>query len=318
MNRCAPVCDRVVARIVAIAALVAPSGGCAATGSGAAHAPTVTVAPASPPEPPTARPATPASHRYAGTHASVRVLDVRRDDAGAGTELSLAATLAFGRPDLAQEEPDNTSAHRLTADLPPSLQVKLAYVSRSDDPDPQGGVLCDVPRFPHDCGLPTPTPAETGDNAMRLLARITFLDGTHETVPFELPMPPPVRSPDVLEPSATPAQGASFAIAFRDVGADAYGITVRQCEPYPNDGINPCLDSFHIDLTRRGQAIDVVPSFDEPRPEAALGEERILVRASRPLRFTESLEIEVTAERRSLINGTRTLARTTARRSFER
>lgn len=256
---------------------------------------------------------------FSSAHAGATLLEVRRMDTKAGGEqATLALFVRLARPDLGLDEPDNSEGRRLTVDLPLPLQPKLFYLSAPDDTQAERGSMCDRPRFPHECGLGQLRAEDAGRSELSLLLKLTFEDGRYEALPITVPVPAALPLPEWLAPTTLPAQGSGLAFAFRDLDADAYTIGVHACDHYANNGINPCLDSTHVTLTRTPTGFDVTPGTTHHRVDVAPRGHEIHVRVDVPLQFAESISYEIVATKYGRMRGVKTRTQSTASRSFQR
>ena len=149
------------------------------------------------------------------------------------------------RPDLKLSEKDYEG---LSANLPEALQNKYIYISSTNDKNPESGTLCDSPRFPHICNI--------NFKDQPYLVKITYLDSSVSITEIEVPEPDKVEAPTILEPKQNPSQNSNLEMAFKDVGANTYKVSVANCTSYNNDGINPCLDEGKYEITiKDGKAI---------------------------------------------------------------
>ena len=101
--------------------------------------------------------------------------------------------------------------------------------------------------------------------------------------------------PILLFPTKTPAQNEKLNLTFKDVLANQYIVTVRLCEEYKNNGINPCLTEFIYTLERKSpQAPLEISKNDFAYPgKISQSEDRITLTSELPLGFEESVDYQI-------------------------
>jgi hypothetical protein len=230
---------------------------------------------------------------------------------------TLAYDVYLDRGDRGLTQPDNESGHLLASSLPAALRPDLLYASEPADTQVESGMLCDRQRFPHRCELSQLDDADAQRGILERLLKIRFEDGHRAAVTLTVPVPPPMRAPAIVEPRATPAQGAKLQLAFTDVGAQSYEVVVRECKPYRNDGINPCLDEHSYTLLRDAGALAFSGKVG---PLATVESEGGLVRLDDELalRFEEKLAFEIHATQRGTSGGVELVTEVHVPRAFAR
>ncbi|PIZ76283.1 hypothetical protein COY05_01845 [Candidatus Peregrinibacteria bacterium CG_4_10_14_0_2_um_filter_38_24] len=223
--------------------------------------------------------------------------------------------LYLERPDLGISEPIGKSDDLYSSDLSDAINPKLMYVSTTDDEDPESGNMCDRPRFPHRCSV-----ALKGDDANKssndFLIKTTFEDGVYLAQKVSVPMPEKLDLPAISEPNSLPEQDEVFDIKFKDVGADKYTVEVNMCNPYVNNGINPCLDGEEYFLQRKDGKLVLAEPDVSSKPMVTEKDGMIEVSSGLKLKFTESVEYYVTAEKTGEVDGVKSFTDITDSKSF--
>lgn len=181
----------------------------------------------------------------------------------------------------------------VASDLPSALRPRLVQISLPSEPGPHRGVTCDRVRVPFACPLP---PAAGG----RVRIKVLFDDHRHGEAEIEVPATEPIAEPELLAPTTQPAQGAPLEVAFRDVGADHYAVTVSLCRPYRGDGIDPCLDERRFSIGRGPGGLALA---EGDRATLAVEGRRVTLGSGDAIRFEEHVSYRVTAERRQELDG---------------
>lgn len=218
------------------------------------------------------------------------------DDAFAESKLEFV--LYLSRPDLNMKQPlqERDKASIYTVDLPLALQPRLMYVSEVNDADRDTGNMCYRQIFPHTCTV-TLKPEDFKKEKLTYLIKILFEDETYASKEITVPVPARLAAPALVEPAATPEQGSSLTMRFKDVGADDYEIAVNLCREYGDDGINPCLDGVNYQLKRKdGVLADV--TYQTLYPIKIVQEDGMIILTSDfPISFEESVEYSIIARK---------------------
>jgi len=82
-----------------------------------------------------------------------------------------------------------------------------------------------------------------------------FADGHQSKLKIKLDLPEGLEAPELVQPSEKPKSGDKLAMAFKDVGADKYEVSINLCEEYGNNGINPCLEGIEYVLVRNTEGV---------------------------------------------------------------
>lgn len=221
-------------------------------------------------------------------------------DAGdeADAESKLDFIFYLERPDLNMKQPlqERDKASIYSVDLPLALQPRLMYVSDITDTDRDTGSMCYRQIFPHTCTV-TLKPEDFKKEKLTYLIKILFEDDTYASKEVTVPIPARLAAPALVEPTATPVQGGTMAMKFKDVGADDYEIAVNLCREYGDDGINPCLDGVNYQLKRKdGVLADV--TYQTLYPIKIVQEDGIIVLTSDfTINFEESVEYSIIARK---------------------
>lgn len=236
------------------------------------------------------------------------------------TDSELNFDVFLERPDLnLKQETDDGSLYKYTSEFPKSLQPRLMYLSELGDNVYDSGSLCDRNSAPHRCYINIAD--VNGKENIKKLLKVTFDDGAFASKEIEIPVPKFFAKPQILSPVALPAQGSKFNMSFRDVGADSYKVEVRLCEPYGNDGINPCLDGDEYNLVVDKKEGKVKLGFYSGvyNPIAKLKDGTIEIDSSMGLRFEESVSYTVTAVKEGVLpSGLKTYFESSDILSFEK
>ncbi|MFA6306167.1 MAG: hypothetical protein WC651_05640 [Candidatus Gracilibacteria bacterium] len=219
------------------------------------------------------------------------------------------------RPDLGVKEPVGEEHDFGSSGLPKTINPRLMYVSTPDDEGPESGNMCNRSAFPHRCSVYL-----KGDDVEKsshdFLVKITFVDGTYVAKEISVPMPEKLELPAISEPNTVPKQDEAFFVKFKDVGADKYKVDVNMCEPYGNNGINPCLDGASYLIERRSGKL-VAAETDEFSKFVINEKDGVVeVKSELKLKFTDSVEYYVTAEKSGEIAGVETFVDLTDSKTF--
>lgn len=232
----------------------------------------------------------------------------------------LSFDVLLGRPDLnLKQELEDGTLYKYTSELPKSLQPRLMYLSDLNDEDYDTGSLCDRNSAPHRCYVNIAD--INGQESVTKLLKVTFDDGAYAAKEIEIPIPKIFAKPQILTPAALPAQGAKFNMSFRDTGADSYKVEVRLCEPYGNDGINPCLDGdeYNLVVDKKDGRVKLAFYSGIYNPIAKLKNRTIEIDSAMGMRFEESVVYVVTAVKNSTLDsGISTYVESSDTVSFER
>ncbi|MDP2642430.1 MAG: hypothetical protein Q8P62_01140 [Candidatus Peregrinibacteria bacterium] len=223
--------------------------------------------------------------------------------------------LYLERPDLALSEPIGSTDDLYSSDLSDAINPQLMYVSTTDDEDPESGNMCDRPRFPHRCSV-TLKENEAKKSSNDFLIKITFEDGTYLAKEISVPMPERLELPAISSPSVLPKQDEAFQVQFKDVGADEYTVEVNMCQPYADNGINPCLDGGSYVLQRKDGKLVLAEPDVSSKPVVSEKDGMIEVKSDLKLKFTESVEYYVTAVKRGEVDGVKSFVDLTDSKSF--
>jgi len=180
-------------------------------------------------------------------------LDKVRELPGTRPDLGLVETREFDvyleRPDLGLKEVDWEGKNVYTSDLPLALQAKRMYISEVTDRARDSGNSGQTSVFPHRFTMNMNI--EETKKPKAVLLKVIFGDKTYAEGEITIPYAGSLDEPVIMQPQSAPKNGDKFQMQFKDVGADNYRVGVNICRPYANDGINPCLKGFKLDLTRR-------------------------------------------------------------------
>lgn len=233
-----------------------------------------------------------------------------------GEGVLLEFDLYLRRTDLKLKEPIDGNGG-LSVDLPIGIQPKLMYASEVKDKNPESGTMCDRPRFPHRCSM-TLSPEEYAKKSLKYRIKVTFEDGAYASKTIVISRVAPLPKPEILEPISAPEQEDAFSIKFKDVGADKYEISVALCEPYGNDGINPCLDGAEYNLIRKKGKF-VIPEIEneQDQPQFSVENNIVLFGSELPLIYEEGINYYVKAiSSRAAKGGVKKYLESNASKSF--
>jgi len=222
--------------------------------------------------------------------------------------LSNGTTLSFDleleRPDLKLKESDLKEDMALTVDLPLGLQPRLMYLTDPGTTEFGYGSMCDRPRFTHRCE--TMLQSTDTEKIKKFLIQIVFEDNTYAEKLVEIPIPEKLPKSDIIFPVTTPAQNDKFKISFKDIGADKYDVSFRLCQPYGNDGINPCLDGDDYQIVKEDKFKLKLLTNSTAKPTKSMGKDIITIESMYPITFQESVNYTVIATKTyDLENGTK-------------
>jgi len=143
---------------------------------------------------------------------------------------------ALSRNDLGLQTPVNESDDVIySEDLPEGLQV--TNMSLNGDFS-----ACSTGFTPYRC--------DADDLSGEYELEAMFADGHQTRLKITLDLPEGLEAPALVQPAEKPKSGDKLAMAFTDVGADKYEVSINLCEEYGNDGINPCLEGIEYVLKR--------------------------------------------------------------------
>ena len=207
--------------------------------------------------------------------------------------------LYLQKPDLDLDEKDFDKEMALTVDLPIQLQPRLMYLTSPNEKEFGYGSMCDRPRFPHRCETSV---EDKSAKSVTYGIQIVFEDETYAEATVEIPIPEALKTPEIISPSRTPEQNSTFDMTFKDVGADTYEIAMHLCEPYGNDGINPCLNGTEHTIRRVDGKLKFFNDNSTSKPLLEEKSGNIIFTSYYPVNFTESVEYSVTARKTTNIN----------------
>ncbi|MCK9186285.1 hypothetical protein M0P48_02505 [Candidatus Gracilibacteria bacterium] len=250
-----------------------------------------------------------------GCASSSGKLNLTLDNVSWRADKFLSFDLYLERPDLGIKEPMNPNGDLYSDDLSDEINPKLMYVSETSDETPDGGNMCDRPTFPHRCSFNLKGD-EINKSSHDFLIKITFEDNTYVAKEISVPMPERIELPAISAPSSLPKQDESFAVQFKDVGADEYKVEVNMCQPYANNGINPCLDGEAYVLQRKDGKLVIAEPNVSSKPVVTEKDGVVEVKSDLKLKFTESVEYYVTAVKRGEVKGVESFVDITDSKSF--
>ena len=181
---------------------------------------------------------------------------------------------------------------------------------------------CQLDALPHTCREIPLADVEVQDRpTSTFLLDVGFADGAGGTVSLDVPNPPSLDAPAIIEPSVAPRQGDALRLSFIDVGADVYEVRVSLCREYGNDGINPCLDGRQYLLMRRNGVLGAYDwggvKLSEARVRVVQG--AVTLESSQRLRYAVRVSYNIVGKRRSRgADGIELATENAAERSFER
>jgi len=191
-----------------------------------------------------------------------------------------------------------------------ALRVRYAYISGPDDTNPESGTLCYSASSPESCEL------KVNQYSQPFFVKTTYEDGNFSINKMNVPVPPDLEEPTIVNPVETPERGSTLDLRFKDVGASSYEVRITSCGEYQNDGINPCLDQSLYTIEMNGGEPMISPYDSAWNPVATLQNGIITLRSDLELYFPDRLEYSVTAVRKTLTDGVKTVVQKTASASF--
>jgi len=215
-------------------------------------------------------------------------------------------TVFIERPDLKLKQeacvnPDGyiyTSVSNLTAALQPKRMLyDYATAASPISTARDSGNACDYSYFPHSCVMDI----KATDQPVEILLKAAFEDGTYAEQKLAIPFVGKLADPVLEEPKIRPKNNDKLALRFKDVGADSYKVKISICHLYQNNGINPCLKGWDIDLARKDGKMVLVES--SPSIDGLLitgNKDAVILQSEQPIIFAaedNSVNYNITADK---------------------
>ena len=239
-----------------------------------------------------------------------------------------ASALGFdfylGRPQSTLSQEPFDDGKRSPEDLPEAIRARSLEI-HTPDRGYSGSACrticaCQLDALPHSCReIPFAALGGKDGPTRTFLLDVGFADGAAGTVSLDVPNPPSLDAPTIIEPSAAPRQGDPLRLSFIDVGADIYEVRISLCREYRNDGINPCLDGRQYLLMRRAGVLGAYDWGGVKLPDAGVrvAHGTVTLESSQPLRYAQRVGYNIVAKRRSRgVDGIELATENAAERSF--